>query len=84
MLTDSYTLYKQAKEFEDQNQFEKAAEYYLKAAHLDLKNGEKNNAAFCFNKGALCLYSARKYDKALDNFKYVLYYYFREAKNSYI
>ena len=71
-MADSYTYYKQAKEFSDQNQFEKAAEFYIKTSQEFLKEGNKKNAEICFTNGGLCLYYIRKYNEAFDYYKHAL------------
>ena len=50
-MKDTNKLWRQAQKLEEEHQFEKAAEIYLKAAQIDLKNGKMKAAASGFNEG---------------------------------
>ena len=71
-MESSYTLLKKAKELERKHQYQEAADTYLKAANINLKDEKKGFAAFKFSEAGICLKNIGKIDEALKLFKQAL------------
>ncbi|MBD3253887.1 MAG: tetratricopeptide repeat protein [Candidatus Lokiarchaeota archaeon] len=68
-MEDSNKLWDKAQELKANYEYEKAAETYLKAAKIDLKNGKKKDAAMEFSQAGNCLYRNGAYNRALNYYQ---------------
>ena len=71
-MEDTNILRKKAQQYQKQYQYREAAEAYLKAAQIDMKNDKKKDASVEFSCAGTCLYNIGELNEALKYYKEAL------------